>query len=311
MMTSHHADGSIGLNAPLIDDRIRRRYFKDAPVDEIEEYNAFVRRNPKRIYRGPSGKSTAYYALGEGPKALFIPAAGMGFLPGELAFRGLSHLARSFRVICADPVFALDLAEIVETYDGLLDGEGVKKVFLYGSSGAGLSAQLFFKRRFDRVERLVLSNTIAVSSARVHKFNRDRRLTALLPAPLVRRALLGAGGRLLKAEIPPELGGRMNFLAGLTRFLIVRYFTKPKLAAVMTMIANFAAEGGLAAPDYSTWPGKALIITAEADPGFRDAAVLATLLPGSRMHTFGKQYGHIVAYIAEDEYYGVIEQFLQ
>jgi len=310
-MKTKHADKPVGLDAPTIDEQVRKRFFKNTPADEIERYNEFVRLNPKRITRGPSGKPTAYYVLGEGPKTLFIPAAGMGFLPGELAFRGLSRLARTFRIICADPVFALDLTEIVETYDGILNREGVKKVFLYGSSGSGLSAQVYFKRRFDRVERLVLANTVAVSPARVRSFNRDRRVTGLLPARLIRRVLLGAGGKLLKAEIPPGLLGRMNFLAGLTRFLIVRCFSKPKLTAVMTMITNFAAEGGLSGPDYSTWPGKALIITAEADPGFKDAPVLKAILPGSRVHTFGRQYGHIVAYLAEDEYYGVIEQFLQ
>jgi class 3 adenylate cyclase len=127
---------------------------------------------PEVRFADAGGVSIAWQQFGHGPDVLLIPPLVSNV---EIAWeheyyrRFLEYLARHLRVVAFDKrgvglsdrfATAPTLEERTEDILAVLDAAGLERVALGGASEGGLMAQLFTAQHPERVERLVLINSL-------------------------------------------------------------------------------------------------------------------------------------------------------
>jgi class 3 adenylate cyclase len=127
---------------------------------------------PEVRFADAGGVSVAWQQFGHGPDVLMVPPLVSNV---EIAWeheyyrRFLEHLGRHLRVVAFDKrgvglsdrfATAPTLEERTEDILAVLDAAGLERVALAGVSEGGLMAQLFTAQHPERVERLVLINSL-------------------------------------------------------------------------------------------------------------------------------------------------------
>jgi pimeloyl-ACP methyl ester carboxylesterase len=283
------------------------KFYQGVSQKEIEKYREFTQTHQrKRLNR--NGQEVEYLAGGKGDMTILLPPGGFGILPPEYGFRSILHFEQNYKVIAPDVRGVSSLDEVCELLNRILDAEGVGKVIPVGGSGAGISAQSYFKRNFARVQALVLYNTVAPKDKQ--KKNRLLQLIPLLPGFILRALFIKKADKLLEAEIPAEAQDRVRFSAALLKEMFFTGFNKKELLFSLKLATQFLETDGYKVEDFKDWKGKVLVITAEDDPGFKDAEDLVKNLPHSRLYTFPKGSGHLAPLIYPGKFFGLIDDFL-
>jgi len=120
-----------------------------------------------------------------------------------MAYETILGFEERNRMVIVDISAFDDPDEMSRGINLVLDEEEVDRVVLMGQSLSGILAQLYFRRHANRVEALVLTNTLAPKRERCRKW--PQLLFACLPFSLLRVLLRRKMRRLgrFDQEIPP------------------------------------------------------------------------------------------------------------
>ena len=120
---------------------------------EQSRFNEFQKTHYKSSldYRG---QTLEYYSCGNGPRTILIPPHISSLFPTEMGYRHILDFESCFRVIAPSLIETGNLDEIAESLLLVLEKEKIDDVILFGGSGSGITAQVFFYRYHPRVRAL-------------------------------------------------------------------------------------------------------------------------------------------------------------
>jgi pimeloyl-ACP methyl ester carboxylesterase len=218
------------------------------------------------------------------------------------------HFEKKYKVIAPDVSRVCHLDEVIDILNRILDAKGIDTVIVVGGSGAGITAQSYFKRNFNKVEMMVLYNTFGP------KKERNKRaglwIIRILPGFILRPLFLRKLSRLASAEIPSEAEARVEFNMELLKEMFITTFNKKALLSALKLVFEFNEKDTYKLEDFKEWDGKVLVITAEDEPYFKDTGDLINNLPNAETFTFPKGVGHMAPLIYPDKFFGMIDDFL-
>jgi pimeloyl-ACP methyl ester carboxylesterase len=255
------------------------------------------------------GQTLEYYCCGKGPRTVLIPPHISSLFPMEMAYHHILNFKSSSKVIAPSLIETGDLDEIAESLVLVLEKEKIDDVILFGGSGAGITAQVFFYRYHPRVRGMILTNTVAPGKSGTR--TPTTILLRLLPAALLKYVLKK---RLLKPlnldNVPQDLIPRLE----LTRFLLNESFdtrfSKRKLTLELNNALRFNDEGIIEPEALRDWEGRILIITSEDDAGYSGSKSLSQRLPNSELCVLEEGYGHLAPAVKSQEVRKAIDDFI-
>jgi len=255
------------------------------------------------------GQTLEYYSCGSGPRTILIPPHISSLFPAEMAYRHILDFERSFKVVAPSLIETGDLDEIAESLLLVLEKEEIDDVIVFGGSGSGITAQVFFYRYPSRVRGMILSNTVAPRPSETRT-----PMTILfrwLPAALLKSVLKKRLSKPLDlANVPPDLVPRLEF----TRFLLNESFdtrfSKTKLALELKNVLRFNDQGIIKPEALADWKGRILIITSEDDAGYNDSKLLSQRLPNSELYVLEQGYGHLAPAVKSHQVREAIDDFI-
>ncbi len=292
------------LNAETFD-----KYYKNVSKEEVRVFRDFLDSHPLKQLEF-NGQTVEYYCCGKGERTIFFAPGGMGILPPEIGFRYILEFEKKFKVIAPCISNAGGLDELSDQFNRILDTEGTDNVVVTGTSGAGIFAQSYFKRSFERIDALILTNTIAPSAERNKKI--ALRILRLMPVFLLKILFKKKRKAFTAPGIPPELKEKFAFSGALFNEIISEQFNKKMLLSQLKLVFEFNEKDNYKPGDFEHWKGKVLIVTAEDDPGYKDVDSLLANHPGSESYTFPKgSGGHLAPSFHMETYFSIIEKFLE
>ncbi len=255
-----------------------------------------------------NGKTIPYISCGSGKRTVLTFAGGWGGT--ELVYDFVLAFEGRNRVLVADISAFGDPDEMALGIDRILEREKAGQLVVAGQSLAGIIGQSYFKRRFDLVDGLVLTNTLAPRTERGKKW--ALILFGILPFGLLKRLLRRKMSRLSAIEkaMPLEAQERRKFAMALIGCMINGYWTKLGMKNVLKLALAFNERDGYTSDSFPGWQGKALVVTSSDDPYYADAGLLMKSLPNSQKHEFASGYGHMAPQVFRDEYFGLIQAFI-
>jgi len=276
---------------------------------EKERYDRFIETHTKYKARYHEA-SIEYYYSGKGENTLLLLPHISSLVTQDMAFHHILNLEKENRVLAPELGNMVHLDDIAEAMNLVLEKENIAEVILWGQSGSGMTAQVFFNRYPHKVKAMILIHTIA---PRPDGRDRSWLLKAMkwVPDFLIQNMLRKKFSKYSKGiAIPEESVPRIMF----SRFLLNRCFlerySKKKLLQELRDILKFNEEPILTSKDLPDWHGRILIITGEDDPGYEDSKKLAVMLPHAELFVFEPGYGHLAPAIKSDEFYSTIDRFL-
>lgn len=283
------------------------KFYEGVSQEEIRNFQQF-KETHQRKQLDYNGQRVEYLCCGQGEKTILLPPGGFGILPPEYGFRSITHFEKKYKVIAPDVTRVRHLDEAIDILNRILDAEKIDTVIVVGGSGAGITAQSYFKRNFTRVEAVVLYNTLSPKKER----NKPARLwiIRIFPGFILRLLFMKTLSRLASAEIPPEAEARVGFNVALLKEMFITKFNKKAMLSALKLGFEFNEKDAYKREDFKEWKGKVLVITAEDDPYFKDTDDLMKNLPNTELYTFPKGVGHMAPLIHPDKFFGLIDQFL-
>jgi pimeloyl-ACP methyl ester carboxylesterase len=284
------------------------KFYEGVSQEEIRNFQQF-KETHQRKQLDYNGLLVEYLCCGQGEKTILFPPGGFGILPPEYGFRSIMHFEKKYKVIAPDVPGVRYLDEAIDILNRILDVEGIDKVIVVGGSGAGITAQAYFKRNFARVEALVLYNTFSP------KQERNKRaglwIVRIFPGFILRPLFMKKLSRLAAAEIPPEAEERIGFNVALLKEMFSTKFNKKAILSALKLVFEFNEKDAYKLEDFKEWKGKVLIITAEDDFYFKDTEDFMKNLPNTELYKFPKGVGHMAPLIHPDEFFGKIDRFME
>jgi pimeloyl-ACP methyl ester carboxylesterase len=276
--------------------------------EERDVYDEFVRTHPKSCldFRG---QILEYIACGHGTHTLLIPPHISRLFSVEMGYRHILAFESRFRVIAPSLIETDRLDEIAASLLYVLEKETNRPVVLFGQSGSGITAQVFFRRNFQRVAGMILVNTVAPGhpAPRTPLFIFFKLLPAALLKFIFTKRLLG---QLDTANLPHELIPRLQMSRMLLNKCLKERFSKRTLTIDMQNVMQFNAEGFVDLVLLSAWQGRILIVTSQDDAGYEDSKALSEKLPNARLLVFEKGYGHLAPLVKSHEVHQAIDQLM-
>jgi pimeloyl-ACP methyl ester carboxylesterase len=229
--------------------------------------------------------------------------------PPEMGYHHILDFESSFRVIAPSLVETGDLDEIAESLLLVLEKERIDDVIVFGGSGSGITAQVFFYRYHPYVRGMILTNTVAPRPSGTR--TPLTILLKLLPAVLLKSILKKRLSKPLDVvNVPPDLIPRLE----LTRFLLNESFdtrfSKRKLMLELNNVLRFNDQGTIEPEALKDWEGRILIITSEDDAGYNGSRLLSQRLPNSELYVLEKGYGHLAPAVKSQKVRKVIDDFI-
>ncbi len=255
-----------------------------------------------------NGKSVPYRSGGQGGRTLLTFAGGWGGT--ELAYDlALSFSVRN-RVLVIDISAFDDPDQMAGGILAVIEREKAGQLVVVGQSLAGIIGQSFFRRHYPRIDGLVLTNTLWPRPERSKKW--VAMLFAMLPLTLLKLLLRRKMTRLAAVEkaMPPEVQERRKFAMALLGCMVDGYWSKKGMNNVLRLAFAFNERDGYAADSFPGWQGRALVVTSPDDPCYADAGFLMKSLPNSQKHEFPSGFGHMAPQIFRDEYFALIQAFI-
>jgi pimeloyl-ACP methyl ester carboxylesterase len=191
----------------------------------------------------------------------------------------------------------------------VLEKEKIDDVILFGGSGSGITAQVFFYRYHPRVRGMILTNTVAPGKSGTR--TPTTILLRLLPAALLKYVLKK---RLLKPlnldNVPQDLIPRLELTRSLLDESFDARFSKRKLTLELNNALRFNDEGIIEPEALRDWKGRILIITSEDDAGYSGSKSLSQRLPNSELCVLEEGYGHLAPAVKSQEVRKAIDDFI-
>jgi pimeloyl-ACP methyl ester carboxylesterase len=290
------------LDAKTID-----KYFAGISQNELQRFQDFLATHPIN-HTSFKGKTVSYLCCGEGEKTMLTFSGGHS---GPWAIYGsVQGFEKEFRVIVVDFSSCDNLDDFSACVNHVLELENIGKVCVTGQSLTGIFAQAYFRRNTDRVEAMVLTNTLAPKRESNKKWALIlfRIFPFFLLNPLLKRSLAKVGK--IEADVSPEVEERLAFRMALLRHDLDRIASKKKLLDLLQMIFEFNEKDASPIGDFDQWPGKVLIVTSEDEPYRKDVERLKSHYPQAELFSFPAGWRHAAPLIHMEKFQSLIKDFL-
>jgi pimeloyl-ACP methyl ester carboxylesterase len=274
---------------------------------EYQRFEAFLKSHTMKYVRSEN-VTIPYYHCGEGPRTILIFAGGWG--GPQLVFETILGFERKNRMVVIDVSDFDNPEDFSQAVNMVLEKEHVPRVILMGQSASGITAQVYFKRNFERVDGMVLTNTLAPRPERSKKW--ALWLLQVLPFSLL-KAL--AKKKLIKLgefaqEMPAEVKERRRFAGALMAGMMDFYITRRKTMNMLKLAFAFNEQGKYSPDDLAGWRGEALLVTSEDDPYYKDVALLEAGIPNSEVFKLPIGFKHLAPQMHRDEFHSRIQSFI-
>jgi pimeloyl-ACP methyl ester carboxylesterase len=220
-------------------------------------------------------------------------------------------LEKNHQVVVIDVSPFDDPDRMSDAVNQVLAHEGIDRVLVLGQSLSGILGQIYLKRNPERVEAIILINTIAPRIERCKKW--VLTLFQLLPFPVLKAFATRTMGRLasFESEIPPEAVERVAYRTALMKRMTGLYMTRRVMINILRLAYAFNERDTCRPGDLAGWPGRPLIITSEDDTGFADVEILKTGLPNAEVFVLPTGFRHVAPMIYRDNLYTELHRFLE
>lgn len=287
------------------DEATIERFYGDVPPAILGRFRSFLSRHAVEEL-DVEGTLVPYCASGQGPRTL------IGFCGGHStpysAWQTIESFERDYRIIVADISGFGTVADLNRGIDRLLDSEGIDRVVLLGQSLAGLVSQIYFDQRSDRVDGMVLTNTMALrpGGAKPAMLVIMRALPETLLRAMFKKKFRTYFDRGLE---DPDARDACSFGLAHLEDVMTHHFTKKKVVHLLSVLTEFGREG-YERSDCSDWRGRNLVVSSEDDKGFQDLEWFLENLPGASSHVLPAGMGHLPQLVHRDRIEQVIRGFL-
>jgi pimeloyl-ACP methyl ester carboxylesterase len=181
-------------------------------------------------------------------------------------------------------------------------------VVLMGASLAGIIAQIYLKQHADRVDGVVLMNTMALKQADPKPY--VLFLLRLLPGFALRALFRKKFRAYFKPALAdPQAEEAARFGLAHLDDVMANHFSKKKAINLVRTMSEFTREGYTRA-DLSAWSGRALIVASEDDSGFKDVEWLTRNIPGAEAEILPPGLGHLPQLVHRERFERLIRDFV-
>jgi pimeloyl-ACP methyl ester carboxylesterase len=274
---------------------------------EYARYREFLVAHTERTIAS-GGAAVPFCVCGDGPRTILTLAGGFGGV--DLIYDLIAGLETRHRVAVVD-ISAFDEPDAMSRgIDAALDAAGVGRVVLLGQSLSGILGQLYFRRRPDRVDGLVLAHTLAPRVERCKSW--AMVLLRAIPFPLLRALMIRKLGRLARIDrpMPPEVVERRGFAGALLAESLRRGLTRARLVGLMQLAWRFNEAGAYREEELRAWAGRVLLVSSADEPSHADAELLKTSLPRAELLMLPSGYGHVSPQVHRDQFLAAIHSFV-
>jgi pimeloyl-ACP methyl ester carboxylesterase len=255
-----------------------------------------------------AGVKWQYRVCGTAERALLMLPGGE--LVNDMGFDLVAAIGPRFRIVYPAYPRVHSLDDLADGVAAILDAENVPRVAVLGASFGGAVAQCMIRRRPERVERLILSNT-GVPLAHLARGRKiANAIISSVPWAVLRGVLSKSILKLLGA--PPD---DLPFWRDYTKELFAAHLEKADVMANLRIQYEYHLRYRFGPDDLTEWlaktPGKIFVI--ESDNDIFNAArrkALRDTYPQAPVYTFHGA-GHAPAFSREKEYLEVLARFLE
>ncbi|GAG59384.1 unnamed protein product [marine sediment metagenome] len=133
---------------------------KNITQSEKELFELFINTHKKYIINYKE-INIEYYYSGKGGNTILILPHISSLFNQEMAFHLIIDLENNNKVLAPELCNVNNIDEIADIMNYILEKENITNVIIYGQSGSGITAQVFFNRYYNKVKGMILVNTIA------------------------------------------------------------------------------------------------------------------------------------------------------
>jgi len=291
----------------MIDNKSLKKYYADVPHTELKRLQDFLATHEiKQI--NVEGKSVKYYSCGKGEQTILTFSGGHSTL--EAVYETVLGFEDDYRIIVVDISLFTSLSEFILGVNRVLEREEVGRVFVIGQSLSGVYSQIYFKRNYNNVNAIVLTNTFAPSRKKSRKW--ALILLRFFPFYLLKTIFKHEIRKWTPAaEIPTEAKERMQFKSAFMKQVVDQQFSKVFLMNAAKVVFQFHKDGEYTIENFRGWKGKILIISSKDDPCYKDLDILGKHFPHSELFLFPEGYRHMAPMVFRDEYQNKIKGFFR
>ena len=289
-------------------DKKKSKMYANVPADQVNRFFAFRESHPHK-QTTIDGVQWSYLDIGQGKITLLLLTGALGTT--ESSWQTIDYLSgmekgTRYRVIAPAYPAIPTATGLVDGIAAILDREGIARIHLIGGSAGGAVAQVFIRRHADKTASMILSHTLYPDPERGAKIAGALRWMALVPAFILRAIVLSRLSGLTTDR--PELALTNAYLQEAMRYQL----TKKDLLCLYRRTVDFDTRCTFTPHDLDNWPGSVLLMMSDDDPSTPQAArtQLQALYPQAQTHLFHGT-GHLAAVLKKDEYYGLIDRFVQ
>ena len=291
----------------LINERSINKYYFDVSQAELKRLQDFLETHEiKRIH--VEGKNIKYYSCGKGGQTILTFSGGHSGL--ETIYETVLGFENDYKMVVVDISLFKGLTEFSQGVNKVLEKEGVDRVFVIGQSLSGMYSQIYFKRNYDIVDAMALTNTFAPSQKKSKKW--ALILLRLFPFFLLKAIFKQKIRKWTPvAEIPTEAKERMQFKTAFMNQVIDQQFSKGFLMNAANVAFQFHKDDEYTIENFKDWKGKILIISSKDDPCYKDLNILRKHLPNTEFFLFPEGYRHMAPMVFRDEFHNRIKDFFK
>ena len=291
----------------MLNNNSLKKYYGDVSQTELKRLQDFLATHRiKQI--NVRGKSVRYYSCGEGEQTILTFSGGHSGL--ETVYETILGFENDYRIVVVDISLFKSLSEFRLGVDMVLEREGVGRLFVIGQSLSGVYSQIYFKKNYNNVDAMVLTNTFAPSRKKRKKW--PLLLLRFFPQFLLKAIFKQKIRKWTPvAEIPAQAKERLNFKSAFMNQVVDQQFTKGFLMNAGKVVFQFHKEGEYTIENFKDWSGKILIISSKDDPCYKDLEVLVKQLPHTEQFLFPEGYRHMAPMVFRDEYQNKIKDFFK
>lgn len=291
----------------MIDKESIKKYYADVSQAELKKLQDFLgTHKTKRI--NIEGKSIKYYSCGKGEQTILTFSGGHSGL--ETVYETVLGFENDYRIVVVDISLFKSLTEFSLSVNKVLEREGVGQVFVIGQSLSGMYSQIYFKRNYDIVDAMVLTNTFAPSQKKSKKW--ALFLLRLFPFFLLKAIFKQKIRKWTPmVKIPVEAKDRMQFKSAFMNQVVDQQFSKAFLMNVVNVAFQFHKDEEYTIENFKNWKGKILIMSSKDDPCYKDLDILRKHLPHTELFLFPEGYRHMAPMVFRDEFHNKIKDFFK
>jgi pimeloyl-ACP methyl ester carboxylesterase len=254
--------------------------------------------------------SIDYYCSGKGENTVMVLPHISSLFSQEMAYHHILNFEKHNTVLAPELTHSTTIDEVAGMLNYLLEKENRSDVIIYGQSGSGITAQIFFNRYYNKVKGMILVHTIAPGKD-VKAGSGILNIIKFLPGFLLKYMFKRKLAKYSKdIVIPDKCMPRIKQTYALMEKYFKTRFSKKNLLKELEFALQFNNEAILSLKDLPDWNGRILIVTSKDDSGYEDSIKLSQTLPHAELYTFEKGFGHLAPAIKSEEFYCKVNEFI-